>query len=233
MDNHAFSTELPADIAASLALPPLTTDFDSLAIGTSTMATPPGLDDLPPSYGVEFSGKSWPVGSPPESPPQEDAMRIRGGGDSVMGEVNASNDYEDEDDEGEDEPEVELGVLKALSGEWDVDLGVGKAGGLPRWLDPSSPLSPNDVTCSKCSSIMSFLLQVSFSPILCLSPYSRFPCRTGQLSGFHSSARRGPIIVPLRLSTLLILQNLARANALSQPFLSPYSGVDGLAPPAW
>lgn len=82
------------------------------------------------------------------------AMALRGGA------LEEEFDDDEDDDEGQNEDEVELGCLVPMTGDWDVDLSVGKVGGAPRWLDPASPLSYDDVACAICGMTMSFLLQV-------------------------------------------------------------------------
>jgi hypothetical protein len=98
---------------------------------------------------------------------QDEVSRLRGGATEHKGEQE-----EDEDESGEDsmdelsdedyeqEDEVELGRL-VKGDEFDVDLGVGKVGGKPVWLDPSNPLDYNKVLCSECGLVMSFLLQLN------------------------------------------------------------------------
>lgn len=82
-------------------------------------------------------------------------LRIRGG---ASGEL----EFEEGDElDGMDEDEVELGCLAPMTSDWNVDLAVGKVGGKPKWIDPSSPLEFKDVECAICGSTMSSLLQVS------------------------------------------------------------------------
>ncbi|GAA5862083.1 hypothetical protein JCM3774_006167 [Rhodotorula dairenensis] len=104
-----------------------------------------------------------------------DAMQIRGGAtvedvaedaEEEEGSEGAGDDEDDSeyDDEEIDEDEVELGLLRPMPAtreEWDIDYAIGKVGGLPRWLDPRSPLSPDDVQCGACGKTMSLLLQVN------------------------------------------------------------------------
>ena len=91
---------------------------------------------------------------------QAEAMRVRGG----------AQEEEDDDEVGDlsdedylDEEEVELGrLLRFEAGQkFDVDLGVGKVGGKPVWLDPSNPLDYNKLLCQSCGELMSFLLQLN------------------------------------------------------------------------
>ncbi|KAI5475609.1 programmed cell death protein 2 [Pseudohyphozyma bogoriensis] len=89
----------------------------------------------------------------------EETLRLRGGADDGM-EVDGE-DEDDYDDEEIDEDEVELGCLKPMEDGWNIDLAVGKVGGLPRWLDPSSPLTRKDVACGVCASPMPLLLQLN------------------------------------------------------------------------
>lgn len=90
---------------------------------------------------------------------EEEAMRLRGGaGEEEEEEEEEGSDYDDEEF---DEDEVELGCLEPMPESWDVDFAVGKVGGLPAYLDPTSPLEPKDVECGVCRGTMSLLLQVS------------------------------------------------------------------------
>ncbi|GAA5881280.1 hypothetical protein JCM1840_003843 [Sporobolomyces johnsonii] len=93
-----------------------------------------------------------------------DALRLRGGA-SIEDDDGAEEDDEGEYDDDEiDEDEVELGLLQPMpekKEDWDVDYAVGKVGGLPRWLDPTSPLGPEDVVCGVCDKTMAMLLQVN------------------------------------------------------------------------
>jgi hypothetical protein len=103
----------------------------------------------------------------------EGALRLRGGASLSNEEDDEEEDYDDEEI---DEDEVELGLLKPMpkkggdeqEEEWDIDYAVGKIGGLPKWLDPRSPLRVEDVVCQICEKTMTMLLQVSlhffFSP---------------------------------------------------------------------
>ena len=83
-------------------------------------------------------------------------LELRGGADSDSGE----QDYSSDDDQADYEDEVELGTLvKIQPGQtFDVDLGVGKVGGKPVWLDPSNPLDYNQLGCDSCHQTMSFVL---------------------------------------------------------------------------
>ncbi|GAA5990371.1 hypothetical protein JCM10908_007340 [Rhodotorula pacifica] len=110
-----------------------------------------------------------------EVPAVSKAMQLRGGAtvedvaededdaeEVEEGEDGAESDYDDEDEI--DEDEVELGLLRPMPAkreEWDIDYAIGKVGGLPRWLDPRSPLAPEDVQCGTCGKTMSLLLQVN------------------------------------------------------------------------
>lgn len=83
-------------------------------------------------------------------------MRLRGGGPESDDE-----DDEDENEDGLDEDEVELGCVRTMSSDWNVDLSVGKVGGLPKWIDPTSPLLTSELVCGVCERTMVLLLQVS------------------------------------------------------------------------
>merc|ERR1719487_1191812 len=115
-------------------------------------------------------------GSDSEAPTgAADAMQLRGGAtiedvaeddeeDGASEGAGGGSDESDYDDEEIDEDEVELGLLRpmpAVREEWDIDYAIGKVGGLPRWLDPRSPLSPEDVLCGACNRAMSLLMQVN------------------------------------------------------------------------
>ncbi|GJN93790.1 hypothetical protein Rhopal_006848-T1 [Rhodotorula paludigena] len=101
------------------------------------------------------------------------AMQLRGGAtvedaaedeSDEEGELAHEEDEDEYDDDEIDEDEVELGLLKPMPAsrdDWDIDFAVGKVGGLPRWLDPRSPLAPEDVQCGTCGKTMSLLLQVN------------------------------------------------------------------------
>lgn len=154
----------------------------------------------------------------------DETLRLRGGAEGAESD-------EEYDDEGEDEDEVELGLLKAMPESWDVDLGVGKVGGVPRWIDPTSPLSLDDVTCSKCGEPMSFLLQVrrsSFSESPALLTLGSF---AGQLSRRRTTSCCEPSPLHLHLSNdrLPFQQGLARPDAFAQPLLPAHHRVGSTA----
>ncbi|GAA5827890.1 hypothetical protein JCM11251_007718 [Rhodosporidiobolus azoricus] len=94
---------------------------------------------------------------------EQDALRLRGGAtvEDIDDEEEDEGDEEEYDDDEIDEDEVELGLLQSMPEYWDVDYAVGKVGGLPKWLDPRSPLGFEDVTCGSCERAMSLLLQVN------------------------------------------------------------------------
>ncbi|GAA6014555.1 hypothetical protein JCM10207_001643 [Rhodosporidiobolus poonsookiae] len=101
--------------------------------------------------------------APTEQENPDETLRLRGGA-SVQDATSVDGDEEDEedyDDDEIDEDEVELGLLAPMPDDWDVDFAVGKVGGRPVWLDPRSPLAPEDVTCGQCGRAMSMLLQVN------------------------------------------------------------------------
>ena len=81
---------------------------------------------------------------------------LRGGADI---EPEPESDSEESYD-GLDEDEVELGTLVKSdpTKRFDVDLDVGKVGGIPVWLDPSNPLDWNQTKCEVCTARMSFIL---------------------------------------------------------------------------
>ncbi|GAA5956870.1 hypothetical protein JCM8115_003847 [Rhodotorula mucilaginosa] len=168
LDNDEGDSPPPKDImvdeeaAASAAV----VAADETAPVPGGAATPMSLDE---------SDSEAPAGT-------ADAMQLRGGAtvedvaedaeaDGCEGSEGArgdgGDDNEDEsdyDDEEIDEDEVELGLLRpmpAVREEWDIDYAIGKVGGLPRWLDPRSPLAPEDVQCGTCGKTMSLLLQVN------------------------------------------------------------------------
>ncbi|KAK4704293.1 hypothetical protein P7C70_g1916, partial [Phenoliferia sp. Uapishka_3] len=89
---------------------------------------------------------------------QREAMRLRGG---APGDDDDQRLPSDEDLEEEDEAEVELGCLREMISGWDVDAAVGKVGGLPKWLDPTSPLDYAQTICQACGDIMSLLVQLN------------------------------------------------------------------------
>lgn len=98
----------------------------------------------------------------------EETLRLKGGA-MESEDVEMNGEEEDDDDEEIDEDEVELGCLKAMPETregWDIDAAVGKVGGLPIWLDPTSPLEYKDVKCGVCGGVMSLLIQVSLLAFL-------------------------------------------------------------------
>ncbi|KAM0747495.1 hypothetical protein T439DRAFT_328733 [Meredithblackwellia eburnea MCA 4105] len=109
------------------------------------------VDDLPeiPAEGQEEGEHTAP------------SMVLRGGAGIVEDEQEEDDD--DYDDEEIDEDEVELGCLKPMpeTGDWDIDVAVGKAGGVPIWLDPRSPLNHGQVRCGICGGNMVLLLQLN------------------------------------------------------------------------
>lgn len=88
--------------------------------------------------------------------PKPTRLELRGGADNDSVSDSGSEDevYEDE---------VELGTLVKLEPgtKFDVDLGVGKVGGKPVWLDPSNPLDYKTLSCPTCDQTMSFLVQLN------------------------------------------------------------------------
>lgn len=160
LDNDEDDSPPPKDImvdeeAASAAA--VATDETAHVAGGA--ATPMSLDG---------SDSEAPTGA-------ADAMQLRGGAtvedvaeddeeDGASEGAGGGSDESDYDDEEIDEDEVELGLLRpmpAVREEWDIDYAIGKVGGLPRWLDPRSPLTPEDVQCGMCGKTMSLLLQVN------------------------------------------------------------------------
>lgn len=99
------------------------------------------------------------MGEIPDEGEEGLASVLRGGGPE--GGVEPEEDEEEEEYEGEEEDEVELGCLVPMPDEWDIDRAVGKVGGLPRWLDPTTPLEHEQVKCEVCGTAMRLLLQVS------------------------------------------------------------------------
>lgn len=148
----------------------------------------------------------------------EEELRLRGGAEG--GESD-----EEYDDEGEEEDEVELGLLKAMPENWDVDLGVGKVGGVPRWVDPASPLSFDDVACGMCGEPMSFLLQVRPCPFSGCPP--DFFLVLDQLSRRRTALRckPSPLHFYLPNDRLPFEQGLARADAFAQRLLPAHHRV--------
>ena len=166
LDNDEGDSPPPKDImvdeeaAASAAV---TAAADDTAQASGGAATPMSLDE---------SDSEAPAGT-------ADAMQLRGGAavedvaedaeedeatEGAEGDGRDDEDESDYDDEEIDEDEVELGLLRpmpAVREEWDIDYAIGKVGGLPRWLDPRSPLAPEDVQCGTCVKTMSLLLQVN------------------------------------------------------------------------
>lgn len=144
----------------------------------------------------------------------DDPMRLRGGAGSDEGEE--AGDEEEDDGEEFDEDEVELGLLQPMPKEgekaWDVDFAVGKVGGLPVWLDPTSPLRVEDVECGVCGDTMSMLLQVCRA-LVCTALFRHGcciiadPCSShlifiaaGQLPGRYPTSRRRSFPLRLRMS---------------------------------
>lgn len=187
-DNIEFAAALPeshADVVASWNLPPLsslepetiqiplgeTADDDTDTVKDISLDSPPPNDvmvdekaasqvDTPMSLEDSQQAEAVP------------AMHLRGGAtiedddgedDGVELDAADENEASDFDDDEIDEDEVELGLLQPMPAkkeDWDIDYAVGKIGGLPRWLDPRSPLAPEDVDCGACGKTMAMLLQV-------------------------------------------------------------------------
>ena len=118
---------------------------------------------LEPDTDMDLSTSSSTATEPQASSVEEETtevLRIRGGATDEM-ELD-----DDSDEDGQDEDEVELGCLVAMPenrADWNVDFAVGKVGGKPSWIDPSSPRTYADVTCGSCGGYLSFLLQVSIA----------------------------------------------------------------------
>ncbi|BGP27466.1 programmed cell death protein 2 [Rhodotorula toruloides] len=218
-DNIEFASTLPdshANIVASWSLPPLsslepeaiqiplgeTADDDSETVKDISLDSPPPDDvmvedkvasqvDTPMSLEESQQGENVP------------AMHLRGGttvedeaGDDDGVELNAADEDEesDFDDEEIDEDEVELGLLQPMPAkkeDWDIDYAVGKIGGVPKWLDPRSPLAPVDVECGACGKTMSMLLQVNSPddtrPHAAARSLYVFACRTSGCSVKNAS----------------------------------------------
>ena len=156
-------------------------------------------------------------------------MRLRGGGES-------EHEDESEYEEGEDEDEVELGRLRSMPDEWDIDSALGKVGGLPTWLDPASPLEHHHVACAVCHDSMSLLLQVS--PRLdtqTLINAHLVPHRAAQLARRPPTTRRRAHPLRLRLSPQGLQidptgqddQGLARTDAVPERLLPAHARVAG------
>ncbi|PRQ71050.1 Proteophosphoglycan ppg4 [Rhodotorula toruloides] len=187
-DNIEFALTLPdalADVVASWNLPPLsslepeaiqiplgeTADDDAETVKDISLDTPPPDDvmideqaanqvDTPMSLEESQQAGEFP------------AMQLRGGatiedddGQEDGVELDGADEEEESDYDDEiDEDEVELGLLQPMpvkKEDWDIDYAVGKIGGKPVWLDPRSPLAPEDVECGACGRTMSMLLQVN------------------------------------------------------------------------
>lgn len=166
-DDNETVKDIALDSAeGSPVVPPRDLMVDESAAVTGETAgaevtTPMSLDESPSETEARAAG---------------DALRLRGGAtvDHVAeyeaddAEEDAQEDDEEEgseyDDDEIDEDEVELGLLQPMPADrdaWDIDYAIGKVGGVSRWLDPRSPLSPEDVQCGLCSKTMSLLLQVN------------------------------------------------------------------------
>ncbi|KAM0786150.1 hypothetical protein ACM66B_006958 [Microbotryomycetes sp. NB124-2] len=181
LDNHDFAAELPPDVTQTWKLPPkpdvqiedgsgLAEPVEEiLAFSREDAASPAPVDVMPEFIGGEtipsegsLSPKDGTAGWAAAA--GEDAtLRLRGGSaamDVDPGAEQGAPDDEDDVDEN-DEDEVELGVLKPIPDNWDVDFSVGKVGGIPRYLDPRSPLAVEDVKCRKCGAVMPLLLQIN------------------------------------------------------------------------
>lgn len=129
----------------------------------SGVATPMSLDesdsDVPSAPGAMQLRGGATVEDVAEDAEDDEAEEDPAGEGDRDGE-----DDSDYDDEEIDEDEVELGLLRPMPAkreEWDIDYAIGKVGGLPRWLDPRSPLGPEDVQCGTCGKTMPLLLQVN------------------------------------------------------------------------
>lgn len=193
VDNHAFASELGAlasdwdlDPPPELPLDRLSADVTALAepveeilaFSNEDTASPPPVDVIPENVEdlinledvsagaasdqrtLDQDGREAADANDPLSTAERDLLRLRGGSIAANGED--ATEFDDEDDE-IDEDDVELGVLRSMPSDWDVDFSVGKVGGLPRYLDPSAPVSPENVACRSCGSVMPLLMQVSSS----------------------------------------------------------------------
>ncbi|GAA5891598.1 hypothetical protein JCM8208_007334 [Rhodotorula glutinis] len=146
--------DITVDEGAAEALRALRGEVDIAA------TAPPSGTDTPMSLDGDVVD-----GADAEAP----AMQLRGGASvEIVDDEEGSDAYEAEEDEYDDdeidEDEVELGLVKPMPAnrdEWDIDFAVGKVGGVPRWLDPRAPLSPEDVECATCHKTMALLLQVN------------------------------------------------------------------------
>ncbi|GAA5963445.1 hypothetical protein JCM21900_004646 [Sporobolomyces salmonicolor] len=137
-------------------------------VSSSGAATPMSVDGELPVRGENEEDEEPLLVSAPDAvelnTADAAALRLRGGA-SIANDGGIEEDEEEYDDDEEiDEDEVELGLLQPMpenKEDWDVDFAVGKVGGLPRWLDPTSPLGPEDVACGVCEKTMAMLLQVN------------------------------------------------------------------------
>lgn len=186
VDNHAFGLEVPLE-ASNWNLPDIDPNFATVSLPNSSVYDPPLPPPRHPSTIIRATSTGTGLDIEPvelipddelvedeideillddDAVPTEGVLRIRGGGD-----IDSPYDEDDDDNEGMDEDEVELGCLRKISSTWDVDFDVGKVGGLPKWIDPSSPLCYAELACKVCSKTMVLLLQVrstsSFSSLAC------------------------------------------------------------------
>ncbi|KAK4048399.1 hypothetical protein OIV83_004745 [Microbotryomycetes sp. JL201] len=171
LDNYAFAAELPLDLTQSWQLPPkpqIPVEDNSglaepveeiLAFSREEAASPTPVDVVPETMGDVTPTESRAVA--------ETTLRLRGGSaqhsssNLDSGADDPTFDEDDDDYDENDEDEVELGLLKPMPDTWDVDYAVGKVGGIPRYLDPRSPLDIEDVACRLCGAIMPLLLQIN------------------------------------------------------------------------
>ena len=158
MDEPVTISDIGAESQESLGAMDITLDPPLATTTSRYFARPPALEP-DTDMDISSSSSSTDVQVPSSADGTTDVLRIRGGAS------NGAMDLDDDSDEdGQDEDEVELGCLVAMPDnreEWNVDLAVGKVGGKPSWIDPSSPLTYADVACEVCGGYLSFLLQVS------------------------------------------------------------------------
>lgn len=148
---------------------PLSANEDDELMQVEALASPITPDRLAPSLDTKMSFQEPEMQHVENVTGDNEPLRLRGGADDAEMNEDQSEDgaasehgsFDNDDDEDIDEDEVELGLLEPMPATWDIDFAVGKVGGLPIYLDPTSTLSPKDVECEVCHSVMALLLQVS------------------------------------------------------------------------
>ncbi|KAK4052334.1 hypothetical protein OIO90_004415 [Microbotryomycetes sp. JL221] len=216
-DNQSFAAEFPEDVAQQWHLPrPVAQPADNLlndhakmdsvehiiAFNREDVSSPAAVDVIAEidTHSSNATDERLSVfGLPQTGGTSQDLLRLRGGASehglmSIDQFAKDGQDHEEEDeDEDEDgldgEDEVELGLLREMPDDWDIDLSVGKVGGLPRYLDPRSPLSVEDVACGQCGKVMPLLMQTQ-------AARARLEEQLATCCGLHTRPEQSPEFWP-------------------------------------